>query len=326
MASPDDPRHPCRRAGDAAVAVVAHRAAQAVPVADRQAAARSRKRCSASPTPAATPRRSSSPMPSTASSSASRPRSWASRSPACCSSRWRATPPPRSPPPRSSPSSSPAPQRVIHVLPSDHAVDTDDNYWASVDTAAKAAAAGRLVTFGIAPTAPETGYGYIEAGAARGDGTREVARFVEKPDLDKAEAMLEAGRLLLELRHVHARRRHLPRRVPRALARELRRRPRRGREGQDRSRFHPPRRGELRQGAQHLGRLRHLRKDQADRLDPGHLLLVRPRQLGRGVEGLATRTPARTPCWATRRSATPPTRSSSARRRTSPSRASTMSR
>ncbi len=82
---------------------------------------------------------------------------------------------------------------VIHVLPSDHAVTADDNYWHSVDTAASAAAAGRLVTFGIAPTGPETGYGYIEAGADRGDGTREVARFVEKPNADKAAAMLKQG-------------------------------------------------------------------------------------------------------------------------------------
>lgn len=82
---------------------------------------------------------------------------------------------------------------VIHVLPSDHTVDTDDNYWWSVDTASAAAAAGRLVTFGITPTLPETGYGYIEAGAARADGTHEVSRFVEKPDRDKAEAMLKQG-------------------------------------------------------------------------------------------------------------------------------------
>ncbi|HVY50695.1 MAG TPA: mannose-1-phosphate guanylyltransferase/mannose-6-phosphate isomerase [Devosia sp.] len=82
---------------------------------------------------------------------------------------------------------------VLHVLPSDHAVTTDDNYWQSVDTAAKAAAEGRLVTFGITPTSPETGYGYIEAGAERGDGTREVARFVEKPDAATAEAMLKQG-------------------------------------------------------------------------------------------------------------------------------------
>jgi len=82
---------------------------------------------------------------------------------------------------------------VIHVLPSDHAVETDENYWHAVDVAAAAAAAGRLVTFGIAPTGPETGYGYIEAGASRPDGTREVARFVEKPDAAKAELMLSQG-------------------------------------------------------------------------------------------------------------------------------------
>jgi mannose-1-phosphate guanylyltransferase len=82
---------------------------------------------------------------------------------------------------------------VIHVLASDAAIEADDNYWQSVDVAAKAAAGGRLVTFGISPTGPETGYGYIEAGAERGDGTREVARFVEKPDHDKAVAMLSQG-------------------------------------------------------------------------------------------------------------------------------------
>lgn len=85
------------------------------------------------------------------------------------------------------------PDSVMHVLPSDHAVITDDNYWQSVDVAAAAAAAGRLVTFGIAPTGPETGYGYIEAGPARADGTSEVARFVEKPGYDKAVAMLAEG-------------------------------------------------------------------------------------------------------------------------------------
>jgi mannose-1-phosphate guanylyltransferase len=82
---------------------------------------------------------------------------------------------------------------VIHVLPSDHAVETDAGYWRAVDVAAKAAAAGRLVTFGINPTAPETGYGYIAMGADNGDGTHAVARFVEKPDRARAEAMLKEG-------------------------------------------------------------------------------------------------------------------------------------
>jgi len=82
---------------------------------------------------------------------------------------------------------------VIHVLASDHAVEADDNYWWSVDTAAAAARGGRLVTFGITPSAPETGYGYIEAGAELGSGVLGVARFVEKPDRATAENMLAAG-------------------------------------------------------------------------------------------------------------------------------------
>jgi len=69
----------------------------------------------------------------------------------------------------------------------------DDNYRWSLDVAEAASRAGKLVTFGISPTAPETGYGYIEAGAASGDGAHAVARFVEKPDLARAEAMLAKG-------------------------------------------------------------------------------------------------------------------------------------
>lgn len=85
------------------------------------------------------------------------------------------------------------PNAIIHVLASDHAVVADDNYWWSVDAAAAAARAGRLVTFGITPSAPETGYGYIEAGSELGGGVLSVARFVEKPDRANAEKMLAAG-------------------------------------------------------------------------------------------------------------------------------------
>jgi mannose-1-phosphate guanylyltransferase len=82
---------------------------------------------------------------------------------------------------------------LMHVLASDHAVETDDNYRWSVDAAADAARQGRLVTFGITPTAPETGYGYVEAGSEIGGGVLSVARFVEKPDRARAEAMIAAG-------------------------------------------------------------------------------------------------------------------------------------
>jgi mannose-1-phosphate guanylyltransferase len=82
---------------------------------------------------------------------------------------------------------------VVHVLASDHAVEIDDNYRWSIAAAAGAAGQGRLVTFGITPTAPETGYGYIEAGGEIGGGVLSVARFVEKPDRARAEAMIAAG-------------------------------------------------------------------------------------------------------------------------------------
>lgn len=82
---------------------------------------------------------------------------------------------------------------LLHVLPSDHAVRTDPNYWSTLDIATAAAEAGRLVTFGIAPTRPETGYGYIEAGAEAVPGLNAVTRFVEKPDRERAEAMLAQG-------------------------------------------------------------------------------------------------------------------------------------
>jgi mannose-1-phosphate guanylyltransferase len=84
-------------------------------------------------------------------------------------------------------------EALIHVLASDHKLTADDDYWRSVDLAAAVAGTGELVTFGITPTGPATGYGYIEAGAARGDGSYEVRRFVEKPDHDTAVAMLAAG-------------------------------------------------------------------------------------------------------------------------------------
>ncbi|RUT28793.1 mannose-1-phosphate guanylyltransferase/mannose-6-phosphate isomerase [Arsenicitalea aurantiaca] len=87
-------------------------------------------------------------------------------------------------------------EAVLHVLPSDHAVETDEGYWDAVDRAARAAASGRLVTFGITPTAPETGYGYISLGPEGTEGVHGVARFVEKPDVVRAEEMLAEGGFL----------------------------------------------------------------------------------------------------------------------------------
>jgi mannose-1-phosphate guanylyltransferase/mannose-6-phosphate isomerase len=83
--------------------------------------------------------------------------------------------------------------RLVHVLASDASITVDDAYIASIDTAAAAARAGRLVTFGITPTEPATGYGYIEAGAEEPTGAHTVSRFVEKPSEDRAREMIETG-------------------------------------------------------------------------------------------------------------------------------------
>lgn len=84
-------------------------------------------------------------------------------------------------------------EAILHVMPSDHAIEVDDGYWTAIRAAAGAAREGRLATFGIEPTHPATGYGYIKAGAKLSDGVHEIERFIEKPDLARAEAMIAAG-------------------------------------------------------------------------------------------------------------------------------------
>ncbi|MDR6842923.1 mannose-1-phosphate guanylyltransferase/mannose-6-phosphate isomerase [Pseudoxanthomonas sacheonensis] len=82
---------------------------------------------------------------------------------------------------------------LLLVLPSDHVVRNDGAFHAAVREAAVAADVGKLVTFGIVPTAPETGYGYIKAGAGVGVGVRAVDRFVEKPNQATAQEYLASG-------------------------------------------------------------------------------------------------------------------------------------
>lgn len=85
---------------------------------------------------------------------------------------------------------------LLLVLPSDHVVANGDAFRAAVRAAAPAAEGGALVTFGIVPTAPETGFGYIQAEAGQADASavpRRVLRFVEKPDADTARGYLQAG-------------------------------------------------------------------------------------------------------------------------------------
>ena len=82
---------------------------------------------------------------------------------------------------------------ILQVLASDHEIVADEGYFDTIRTARDTAASGKLVTFGITPTEPATGYGYIEVGAKLKTGACAVKRFVEKPALADAEKMLAAG-------------------------------------------------------------------------------------------------------------------------------------
>jgi len=84
-------------------------------------------------------------------------------------------------------------EALLLVMPSDHVIADVPAFRAAVDRAAPVARDGWLVTFGIAPDSPQTGYGYIEMGGELGTGVREVARFVEKPARELAEAYLAHG-------------------------------------------------------------------------------------------------------------------------------------
>ncbi|GAA4409132.1 mannose-1-phosphate guanylyltransferase/mannose-6-phosphate isomerase [Advenella faeciporci] len=77
---------------------------------------------------------------------------------------------------------------ILLVLAADHLISNKEAFRAAVDKAVKLAESGRLVTFGIKPTHPETGYGYIEANGS------DVVRFVEKPEIKVAQEYMDSGR------------------------------------------------------------------------------------------------------------------------------------
>ena len=88
------------------------------------------------------------------------------------------------------------PGAILVVMPSDHAITDDVRFTEAVRRAAKVAATGRLVLFGIKPTEPQTGYGYIRQGAALegfNGGAFKVDQFFEKPNAKTAEGYLAAG-------------------------------------------------------------------------------------------------------------------------------------
>ncbi len=82
---------------------------------------------------------------------------------------------------------------ILLVMPSDHLIADIPAFHKAIAEALPVAQDGALVTFGIHPTSPETGYGYIRMGDTLSGSVRRVDRFIEKPARDVAEAMLAQG-------------------------------------------------------------------------------------------------------------------------------------
>jgi mannose-1-phosphate guanylyltransferase/mannose-6-phosphate isomerase len=86
------------------------------------------------------------------------------------------------------------PQGILLVLPADHHIANAQAFLDAIAKGEKLAGAGHLVTFGVLPSGPETGYGYIKRGKEiEGSGAFAVERFVEKPDLETAKSYLAEG-------------------------------------------------------------------------------------------------------------------------------------
>jgi mannose-1-phosphate guanylyltransferase/mannose-6-phosphate isomerase len=88
------------------------------------------------------------------------------------------------------------PQTLVFLMAADHVIPDQAAFAAAVEAASRAATEGRIVTFGIKPTRPETGFGYIKLGAAmkgKAQGAYQIAAFVEKPSLETAQRYVDSG-------------------------------------------------------------------------------------------------------------------------------------
>lgn len=88
------------------------------------------------------------------------------------------------------------PRALMLLVPSDHAITDAQAFRDAVTAGAVAAQAGQIVTFGIAPTRPETGFGWLESGIETHPSVMKLERFIEKPDLKTAETLLGDDRYL----------------------------------------------------------------------------------------------------------------------------------
>lgn len=85
---------------------------------------------------------------------------------------------------------------LLLFCPSDHHIPDAAAFAEMVNASCAAAKSGAIVTFGVSPSFPSTAYGYIEQGALRSDGTSQVARFIEKPNAQTAQALILQGSVL----------------------------------------------------------------------------------------------------------------------------------
>lgn len=88
------------------------------------------------------------------------------------------------------------PDSILLALPADHVIQNPQAFVDAVTAALPLARKGRLMTFGVVPSSPETGYGYIKCGAELAPGLYDLERFVEKPDAVTAQAYLDSGSYL----------------------------------------------------------------------------------------------------------------------------------
>ena len=88
------------------------------------------------------------------------------------------------------------PDGVLLVLPADHHIRDEDEFRRVLERGVDIARGGAIVTVGIQPTRPETGYGYLELGDANAPGVHDARRFVEKPNRQRAEQFFAAGNYL----------------------------------------------------------------------------------------------------------------------------------
>ena len=88
------------------------------------------------------------------------------------------------------------PDATILIAPSDHIIPNTLAFHSEICEGLKETVNGRIVTFGINLTRPDTGYGYLELSAASSGGAVPLKRFVEKPGTEAAKAMLDAGTYL----------------------------------------------------------------------------------------------------------------------------------